>query len=128
MTIELWMLVAAVGIAWSQIMIAATPPLLKDTRWGFGNRETRLEVPAWGARADRASQNMKENLPLFAALVLVVNAAGAESALTALGAEIFVAARVVYAGIYIAGVPYLRTLVWLVSIVGMFLVASGLLG
>jgi uncharacterized MAPEG superfamily protein len=40
------------------------------------------------------------------------------------GAHLFVWGRLVYVGVYLAGIPYLRTLVWLVSVIGIFRVAA----
>jgi uncharacterized MAPEG superfamily protein len=66
---------------------------------------------------------MREYLLLFAALVLVAHVANATSSLSALGAQIFLYARVVYAVVYLIGIPWLRTGVWAVSVVGMVLIA-----
>ncbi|MBV9977099.1 MAG: MAPEG family protein, partial [Hyphomicrobiales bacterium] len=41
---------------------------------------------------------------------------------TALGAEIFFWARLVYAIIYAAGIPWLRTAVWGVSVIGLVMI------
>ena len=70
---------------------------------------------------------MNENLPLFAALVLVVHVAGKANETSALGAQVFFYARVVHTVIYAFGVPYVRTFVWAVSVVGMGMVAWPLL-
>jgi uncharacterized MAPEG superfamily protein len=40
-----------------------------------------------------------------------------------MGAMIFFWARVAYAIIYVAGIPWLRTVAWLVSVVGMIMIA-----
>jgi uncharacterized MAPEG superfamily protein len=128
MTIDLWMLVAAAGLQWALILTAATPSILGDMSWALGNRETEYDGPAWSCRAKRASDNMAENLPLFAVLVLAAHVSGLANETSALGAEIFLGARVVHAGIYIAGVPAARTLIWAVSIVGMAMVGSTLFG
>ena len=69
---------------------------------------------------------MKESLPIFAALVLVAHVSGPADATSALGALIFVGARVAHAGIYVAGVPGLRTLIWSVSVIGMGMIGSSL--
>ena len=45
----------------------------------------------------------------------------------ALGAQLFFWARLVYAPVYLAGVPWVRTAVWLVSIVGLILIFAQLL-
>jgi uncharacterized MAPEG superfamily protein len=39
-----------------------------------------------------------------------------------LGAQIFLWARVAYAVIYLAGIPWLRTLTWTVSVIGLVLI------
>jgi len=70
---------------------------------------------------------MLENLVLFAALVLTAQVAGRTGAMTALGAQLFFWARLAYAVIYVAGVPWLRTAVFAVSIVGLVLILAQLL-
>jgi uncharacterized MAPEG superfamily protein len=87
-----------------------------------GNREGMPEIKGWGGRAARAHRNMIENLVLFAALVLVAVAAGKTNDMTLLGAQIFFWARLAYALVYIAGVPWLRTGVWAVSVVGLAMI------
>ena len=92
-----------------------------------GNREGLPELTGWAGRARRAHANMVENLVLFAALVLVAVVAQKTSALTATGAALFFWARLVFAAVYIAGIPWLRTAVWFVSIVGIAMIAWALL-
>ena len=57
--------------------------------------------------ASRAHHNMLESLVLFAAL---------------LGAQIFFWARLAYAVAYIAGIPWVRTGVWFVSVIGLAII------
>jgi uncharacterized MAPEG superfamily protein len=45
---------------------------------------------------------------------------------TALGAELYVGARLAYLPIYLAGIPYLRTAVWAVSLWGILQVLEAL--
>ena len=92
-----------------------------------GNREGLPEITGWAGRAKRAHLNMIENLVLFAALVLVATAAGKANAMTAMGAMIFFWARVAYAVIYVAGIAWLRTVAWFVSVIGLALIAIELL-
>ena len=79
------------------------------------------EQPAWLRRAYRAHLNMVENLPVFAALVLVAHVAGEASTLTATAAMVFFWARVAHAVVFFGGWPYVRTLAfavaWLANIV-----------
>ena len=84
-----------------------------------GNREGLPEYTGFAGRARRAHLNMIENMVLFAALVLIAAVAGKANATTAMGAMIFFWARLVYAVIYLIGIPWLRTLAWFVSVIGM---------
>jgi len=88
-----------------------------------GNREGLGELAGFAGRAKRAHLNMLENLPLFIALVLIAAVAQKANATTAMGALIFFWARLVYAIIYLLGIPWLRTVAWLVSVIGMIMIA-----
>ncbi|TMJ76435.1 MAG: MAPEG family protein [Alphaproteobacteria bacterium] len=88
-----------------------------------GNREGMPDLTSWAGRAERAHGNMLENLVLFAILVLVAQAAGVRNAVTVLGAQLFFWGRVGHAVLYIAGIPWARTAAWVVSVVGLILIA-----
>ena len=111
-----------------QVLIAATGA---NQQVGLpklaGNREGLPEYSGWAGRAKRAHLNMLENLVLFAALVLIAAVSGKANAVTALGAMIFFWGRLAYAVIYVIGLPWLRTLAWFVSVIGMAMVAWVLL-
>ncbi len=128
MTIELKMLVWSVALAFVQMLLSVTGALFQvGLPVLAGNRDKPIEYAGWVGRSVRASYNMLENLALFAPLVLVAQVAGRNSAVTALGAEIFFLARLVYTGVYLVGIPYLRTLVWSVSVIGLLMIFSQLL-
>ena len=88
-----------------------------------GNREDLPVIGGWAGRAKRAHLNMIENLVLFAALVLIAAVGGKANAMTAAGAAIFFWARLGYALVYLIGIPWLRTVLWFVSVIGMAIVA-----
>ncbi len=88
-----------------------------------GNRDGLPEMTGLAGRARRAHFNMVENLVLFAALVLIAAVAGKANATTALGAAIFFWGRLAHAIIYLVGIPWLRTLAWFVSVIGMIMIA-----
>ena len=92
-----------------------------------GNREKPVECGGWAGRAQRAFRNLLESMLPFAALVLVAHAAGVSNATTVMGAQIFFYARLSYAIVYIAGIPWLRTLVWTAGLVGMLMILSQLM-
>jgi uncharacterized MAPEG superfamily protein len=120
---ELMWLLWAVALALVQTLVAVTgaflqvglPPLV-------GNRENFPALAGWAGRADRAHRNMLQNLVLFTALVLVAVVAGKTNSATLLGAQLFFWARLAYAFVYLAGIPWLRTAVWGVSIAGLVVI------
>jgi uncharacterized MAPEG superfamily protein len=59
--------------------------------------------------------------------MLIAATAGKANATTAMGAMIFFWARLAYAVIYLIGIPWLRTLAWFVSVIGMAMTAWVLL-
>ncbi len=128
MTVELTMLVYSVILTFVIISIPAVAGILQNGLAAqAGARDDLPEPTAFSKRARRLQDNMIENMVLFVPLVLAVQAAGVSSANTALGAQIFVVARVIHAGIYLAGVPAIRPLAWAVSILGLIMIGSALL-
>ena len=125
MAIELHLLVWSVALAFAQMLVAVSGATLEVGLPELaGNREPAPETKGWAGRARRAHFNMLESLVLFAALVLTAVIAQKTNATTALGAELFFWARLVYALIYLAGVPWVRTAVWGVSVIGLILIFS----
>jgi uncharacterized MAPEG superfamily protein len=128
MSPDLYFLLMSTILCFVQMLIAATGA---NTQVGLpalaGNREGLPEIVGWPGRARRAHLNMIENLVLFAALVLIAAVAGKANATTAMGAMIFFWARLAYALIYLIGIPWLRTLAWLIGVIGMAMIAWVLL-
>jgi uncharacterized MAPEG superfamily protein len=125
---ELMLLVWAVLLAFAQMLVAVGGATLQVGLPALaGNREGLAPCTGWAGRAARAHHNMLENLVLFAALVLVAVFAGRTNSTTLLGAQIFFWARLAYAVIYVAGIPWLRTATWLVSVIGLALIFFQLL-
>jgi uncharacterized MAPEG superfamily protein len=118
-------------ITWITLLGAA---LFRARSWtasgmqvALGNRDNLAPATPLGGRADRTAKNTMENFVLFAALALVAQAAGKTSSEVVQGAQIFFWARIAYIPIYYAGIPYVRTAVWVVSIIGLALMVRALL-
>jgi len=127
MPIELQLLVWSAALTLLQCLIAVTGAMLQvGLPTLAGNREKMPEIIGWAGRAARAHGNMLQSLVLFATLVLVAQATGKLNAMTALGAQLFFWGRIAYALVYMAGVPWLRTAVWTVSIIGLVLIFAQL--
>jgi uncharacterized MAPEG superfamily protein len=128
MTVEFKLLIWSLGLTFVQMLIAVVGTVFYlGLPKAAGNRERIPELPGWPGRARRAHRNMLENMVLFAPLILIADIAGRDNGMTELGAELFLWARLAYAVIYVAGIPYLRTLAWLVSAVGLVLIFLQLL-
>lgn len=80
------------------------------------------ELPQWTQRLDRAHKNLVENLAPFAVLVIVAQLTGSLNEMTALGARLFFWARLVQTAGYAAGIPFVRTLAFLVGWAGMMII------
>jgi len=120
---ELTLLVWAAALTLVQAVVAVQGALMQvGLPMLAGNRDGLPEIKGWGGRAARAHRNMLENLVLFAVLVLVAVIAGKSNDMTLLGAQIFLYARIAYAAVYIAGIPWLRTAVWGLSVVGLAMI------
>jgi len=123
MTPDLHLLIWSVALTVVQALVAAAGANFQVGLVTLaGNRENLPAITGWAGRAQRAHRNMLENLPLFIALVLVAQVTGHANAMTALGAQLFFWARLVYAIVYIVGIPWVRTLVWLVSLIGLLMI------
>jgi len=124
---ELNLLVWAVVLTVVQMLVATQGAINQVGLMRLiGNRDGMPEITGWGGRAHRAHRNMLENLVLFAALILVAVAAGKTNDMTLLGAQIFFWARIAYAVIYLAGVIWVRTACWAVSMAGLIIIFAQL--
>ena len=93
---------------------------------GLGNRDNLKEATPIGGRAERAAKNSIEASVFFVPLALIANAAGMDAEVM-LGAQIAFWARIAYVPIYIAGIKYLRSLVWIVGVVGYGMMVAAML-
>ena len=121
MPIELKMLAWSVALGLVHVLLGAVLTThQRGLRWNVGARDAVLPpVTGVAARVDRALRNFLETFPFFAAAVLAVVVLERGDASTALGTQCYFWARLAYVPLYAAGVPYLRTVVWGVSLCGL---------
>ena len=93
---------------------------------GLGNRDNLKEATPMGGRAERAAKNSIEAAAFFVPLALVANAAGMDAEVIQ-GAQVAFWARIAYVPIYIAGIKYLRSLVWIGGVVGYGMMVAAML-
>ena len=129
MTTEMQMLLYAIVLGIVQILAAAQMATAQlGAKWNLSARDKKTELTGIAARLDRAYKNFLQTFAFFAAGVLMVHLTGRSSTLTVLGAQLYFYARLVYVPLYAFGIPVVRTLVWLTSVVGIVLVLIPLFG
>jgi uncharacterized MAPEG superfamily protein len=85
---------------------------------------TPRPVPLWGQRANRAHINAVEAFAPFAALVILIQLTQKNDSMTAFWAMSYFWIRLAHAIVYIAAMPYIRTILFTlgyVCIVGLFI-------
>jgi uncharacterized MAPEG superfamily protein len=118
-------LVLALGCALLMLHIALQSILATielGRKWNASPRDERVQLkgPVAG-RAERALKNYLETFPALVGLALALAALSKTGGLGTTGAWIWLFARIVYIPLYLGGIPYIRTLVWTVSALGLTL-------
>ncbi len=125
---ELTILLLCIVLGFLHLFLAAGA-ITKErgAKWNAGPRDEVMPPPGPQAgRLDRAHKNFMETFPFFAVAVLVAWTNARFGALTMIGAELYFVGRVIYLPLYAAGVPGIRTLVWLIGTIGLIMVVVAL--
>jgi len=128
MTTELTYLALTLVLALVQVFLPAGARTAEfGSKWNAGPRdETPTARKPLTGRLERAQANLFETLPIFIGAVLIAHVIGAAGVLTLWGTALYFWARVVYVPLYALGVPYVRSLVWLVSLAGLVMILAAL--
>jgi uncharacterized MAPEG superfamily protein len=129
MTTELTLLAWTLVLALVHIMLVANLRTAETgIQYNAGARDGEAPPPRpVTARLQRALANLFETLPLFIGAVLIAHVSGSEGDLTLWGCWMYLIARIVYIPLYATGIPYVRSLVWLVSLAGLVMVLAAVL-
>lgn len=129
MTIELTILTWTLILAFVQILLfdfARTGQY--GLKWNTGPRDESMPpLSPVAGRLKRAQDNLFETLPLFIGAVLVAHVANRDSAVTAMGAQVYFWGRVVYVPLYAFGIRQVRSIVWLISTAGLVAIVYAIL-
>ncbi len=129
MTTELLMLAATGGLLFLLTLIQGTRNVLAlGLATAAGNQHDIAPWTGWNDRLNRAIRNLMEAIAIFVPVVVAVQIAGLNSETTAMGAQLFVIARIAHALVYTLGIPWVRTAAWAAGVVGIVMVGSPLLG
>ncbi len=127
MNLILCAVVWSVAILFVLISVQATADLKNNgLKWGFGARDSANDNTAFQARTKRTVANHIESMLLFVPLALVAHMAGISGDLLTKGTWLYIIARTLYPLTYWTGLPYVRTLVWTVGVVGTVMVFAQL--
>jgi uncharacterized MAPEG superfamily protein len=111
MTSELMSLtwvVALTAVMWMPYILNTIA--VRGLMGAVGYPDNPAPLAGWAQRMKAAHYNAVENLVVFAALVLIANAAGISNNMTVLACEIYFWARLVHVLAYTFAIPFLRTL------------------
>jgi uncharacterized MAPEG superfamily protein len=125
--VEMQMLWWSIVLGLVQLVLSVLPSAqVRGFVWASGPRdEPGAPLGKIGGRLERAFRNFLETFVFFVAAVLLAEVLGRHASSIGLGAQIFFWARVAYVPTYAAGIPFLRTLLWSASIVGIVMILAG---
>lgn len=129
LSIELKMLLYSALLGIVQLLLAALfSTMVRGVKWNLSPRDIPMpELPGVGGRVGRAFKNFMETFPFFIAAIIMVQITQMHSPISSAGAMIYFWARLIYVPLYAAGIPGVRTLVWVISMIGLIMVLAALI-
>jgi uncharacterized MAPEG superfamily protein len=127
-SVEIWVLGWSVVLLLVQVGLQAVASYDLGPTYLLGPRDEKRESKnVLAGRFARALKNLLETYPAFIALVVALTITGKTGGMAATGAVIWLIARIVFVPVYAAGIPVVRTLLWLVSAAGLVMMLIRLL-
>ncbi len=124
MAVELECLALSVVLGLAHILIAGQARTNElGSKWNASARDgIPQQLSTVTNRLFRAQANFYETFPLFAVVILITAITQLYSAYSYWGAILYLVARIIYFPLYAFGIPYIRSIVWLLSLLGILLV------
>ena len=122
----LQLVLAAVLLLVHVVAIIAATRASVEREWAVGPRDEPTNEGRMLRRFRRIFANYLETLPAFALVLLAAELSGRGNDWTLVGGWVWLAGRVVYLPVYAAGVPWVRTIVWIVATLGIVAMLVGI--
>lgn len=128
MVMELWMVLASVGLLGAGILFQAVVGTADNgPARQLGPRDAPGKPTTLAGRGERAVRNQVESLIMFVPVVMVAQLADIHTVMTVLGAQIYLLSRVLYMPLYWLGVPVLRTLAFAGGLAGILIIFAAII-
>ena len=116
-------------LGWSVVLLVAQIMLQgrlatseRGLDWNAGPRDGETKpLGVKAGRAQRCLSNFQETYPAFVALALGLAVSGRTGGIGEWGAVLWFVARIVYVPLYLLGIPYVRSIAWGASMLGLLL-------
>jgi uncharacterized MAPEG superfamily protein len=126
MSIELTLLIWSAALAFAYIFVQSTAYRLDYGLLHAGSqRDGEREPNKWTMRGNRALRNFLETYGIFIALAVATELSGRSDGLTQWGSQIWFWARWAYLPAYFIDIPFMRSAIWLISLLGLVLLFVG---
>jgi len=123
MTLDLWALVATIGLAMVQLAASSVLSLRQlGGQYILSPRDEPRFASGTAGRVVRAHRNLLEIFPQFLAALFVVHAAGKAGFWAATGAWLFFAARTLYVPAYVFAPDGVRPVCWIAAQIGIVII------
>ena len=116
----IYSLILALVTQWLLPMILNT----KNMDWMLSNRDETVDISVMCSRAKRASINFQESYPAFLAISIISMVQGVDIVSLA---TYWLVLRALFMVAYTAGITYLRTLLWMGSLICLIMMAMALM-
>lgn len=126
MSVEITLLVWSAVLAFAYLLVQSTAYRLDYGLLHAGSQRDNERAPnKWAARGNRALRNFLETYGIFIALIVATEVSGRSDGLTQWGAHIWFWARWAYLPAYFIDIPFVRSGIWSVSLVGLAMLFIG---
>jgi uncharacterized MAPEG superfamily protein len=126
MSIELCLLLWTVLFGLLQsIATGAAVMAQRGSAFSAGARDDQTEITGMPGRVIRAFKNFMETFPFFVVTVVAGALLHRQNLQTEIGAQLYFWGRLAYWPLYVAGVPYVRSLAYAIATLG---IVQGLIG